>query len=276
MQTTVNFRLAGNAQPLILIPAIINQQNSYEFILDTGASISIVTPEIAEGLGIKKTGEDEGHGAGGKIKISLGKIDSLAVGTCQIDNLEIGISEELNQIAKVMGVKIDGNIGYDFLQNFRITIDYKQLKLSLSKFELEAFGDEVFQEVNFKIANPEKPLILISALVNGKDNFQFALDTGASNCVISNQLAGIIGLQMSENISMMGAGGGVKASIGTLESLQIGKAELENVSVAIADFFESLSQYVGNQIDGIIGYNFLREFKVMIDYPKEILVLKKN
>ena len=36
-----------------------------------------------------------------------------------------------------------------------------------------------------------------------------------------------------------------------------------------ADFFATLSQAVGAKLDGIIGYNFLRNFRVVMDYPSE-------
>ncbi len=41
----------------------------------------------------------------------------------------------------------------------------------------------------------------------------------------------------------------------------------------IADFFANLSQVVGAKLDGIVGYNFLRNYKVVIDYPNETLSL---
>jgi hypothetical protein len=43
--------------------------------------------------------------------------------------------------------------------------------------------------------------------------------------------------------------------------------------VIVADFFSMLSQAVGAKLDGIVGYNFLRDYKVVIDYPNELLRL---
>jgi len=34
-----------------------------------------------------------------------------------------------------------------------------------------------------------------------------------------------------------------------------------------------LSQAVGVRLDGIVGYNFLRNYKVVIDYPGQLLSL---
>jgi hypothetical protein len=41
----------------------------------------------------------------------------------------------------------------------------------------------------------------------------------------------------------------------------------------MADFFPMLSQAIGAKLDGIVGYNFLHNYKVVIDYPGETLSL---
>ncbi len=45
------------------------------------------------------------------------------------------------------------------------------------------------------------------------------------------------------------------------------------MAVVVADFFSMLSNAIGAKLDGIVGYNFLRNYKVALDYPNEILSL---
>ena len=45
------------------------------------------------------------------------------------------------------------------------------------------------------------------------------------------------------------------------------------MAVVVADFFTMLSAAVGAKLDGIVGYNFLRNYKVVIDYLGETLTL---
>jgi hypothetical protein len=59
------------------------------------------------------------------------------------------------------------------------------------------------------------------------------------------------------------------ASLATLERVKVGNTELEGVSVAVSDFVEQLSRAVGTEIKGIVGYNFLKAFRLTIDYPQE-------
>lgn len=273
MQTEVNFRLAGNAQPLILVPASVNGDGPHEFILDTGAGVSLLTPEFAEHVGVTQTGSKEGMGAAGKITVALGVVESLAVGQAAAENVQVAITSELHRIGAAIGAKVDGNIGYTYLKDFRLTLDYQKLTLQLTQSEQESNGKQPRAELKFKLAHPAKPLILVPALVNDEGPYIFALDTGASTTVLSSEVAQISGVNLTRIPNITGAGGTMQSSTGALRSLAVGNARLENLQVVTGDFLTMLSQIVTTKLDGIIGYNFLKEFKVTIDYPNETLRL---
>ncbi len=87
----VKFRLAGGAQPLILLPVHVNNRGPFDFILDTGAGTSLLASELAKQLEVKVIGSKEGQSAGGKVSVSLAKVDSLAVGETKLDDVDVGI-----------------------------------------------------------------------------------------------------------------------------------------------------------------------------------------
>ncbi len=113
----VKFRLAGGAQPLILLPVQVNGDGPFEFILDTGAGTSLLSSDLAKKLKIKIISTKEGQSAGGKISVSLAKVDSLAVGQAKLDDVDVGIVD-LTHIGNTIGTKIDGDVGYNFLKAF--------------------------------------------------------------------------------------------------------------------------------------------------------------
>src|SRR6266436_10097905 len=119
----VKFRLAGGAQPLILLPVQVNDRGPFDFILDTGAGTSLLSSDLAKQLEVKVIGSKEGQSAGGKVAVSLARVASLAVGETKLDDVDVGIVD-LAQIGKTVGAKIDGDLGYNFLKHFRVTIDY--------------------------------------------------------------------------------------------------------------------------------------------------------
>jgi predicted aspartyl protease len=276
MLTEVNFRLAGGAQPLILVPASVNDDGPHEFILDTGAGISLLTPECAERVGVTVTGNTEGMGAGGKVAVSLGVVESVAIGQAKALNVQVAITSELQRIGAVIGAKVDGNIGYSYLKNFRLTLDYQEQTLQLSDGEQEPGGNgsSARAALKFKLAHPSKPLILIPALVNGEGPYVFALDTGASTTVVSSEVAQILAIESTGIPQMTGAGGAMQGAKGIVRSLAVGNARLENLAIVTADFLTMLGRIVKTKLDGVIGYNFLKEFKVTIDYPNETLRLE--
>ena len=125
-----------------------------------------------------------------------------------------------------------------------------------------------------RLASLAKPLLLVDVHANGHGPFQFAIDTGTSTTAIAPELAQQLGLKASPVGPLTTGGAQVNVTAGTLESFQVGRARIDDLVVVVADFFSMLSQAVGARLDGIVGYNFLRNFRVVIDYPGEKLRLE--
>lgn len=269
MLAQVGFLLVGGLQPLILLPVSVNERGPYQFVLDTGAGLSLVTPELAEHLGVPVTDTKEGMGAAGRITVKIGQVEKLAVEEAAINDLQVAITSELEKIGKVIGTQIDGVLGYNFLCHFAIKIDYRDNKICFTV----AKAAELVNAIKFELAHAEKPLIIVNVRANGTGPHSFVLDTGASTTVLSRELADRLSLETTDIAEMTGGGGKVSASVGTIAQLAIGEQELRNVDVAIVDFLPSLSEIVGIKLDGIVGYNFLKEFVVTIDYGHEMVLL---
>jgi predicted aspartyl protease len=265
----VKFRLAGGAQPLILLPTRVNGAGPFDFILDTGAGTSLLSAELAQQLNIKILGTKEGQSAGGKISVSLAKVDSLAVGQAKIEDVDVGIVD-LDHISKTIGAKIDGDIGYNFLKHFRVTIDYQtgEIRFGGPK-RIENFGRSSKTEIAMRLASPAKPLVLVDVYANRRGPFQFAIDTGTSTTAIAPEVAQQLGIDGSPIGPLTTGASQVHVTAGNLKSFQVGGARVDDLIVVVADFFATLSQAVGAKLDGIVGYNFLRNFRVVMDYPSE-------
>jgi predicted aspartyl protease len=267
------FRLAGGAQPLILLPVRVNGRGTFDFILDTGAGTSLLSSDLAKELDVKTIGSKEGQSAGGKVSVSLAKVGSLAVGETKLDDVDVGIVD-LSHIAKTIGAKIDGDLGYNFLKHFRVTINYRDCELRLEDPKrVESFARGTQTEVPIRLANPAKPLILVDVHANGQGPFQFAIDTGTSTTAITPELAKQLGVETSPVGAGTTGGAPIDFHAGSLRLFQLGGAKIDNMDVVVADFFTMLNAAIGAKLDGIVGYNFLRNYKVVIDYPGENLTL---
>jgi clan AA aspartic protease (TIGR02281 family) len=116
-------------------------------------------------------------------------------------------------------------------------------------------------------------LMVVNAILNGKTALSFVLDTGASYTTISPAAAQQAGIQMPDNptvLSFHTANGIIQAPLATVRSLQVGGLELKDVTVAVHDVFPDPG------IAGLLGLNFLNEFRLDIDSRAGLLNLQKK
>ena len=269
----VAFRLAGGAQPLILLPVSVNGMPPREFVLDTGAGTTLLAPEFARELNVQVTGSKEGQTAGGKITAQLGCVESIAVGRFTCSNLDVAITD-LSPLSLAVGANIQGDLGYNFLRHFRLMLDFRANELRLDEpNRIDYFGPAALAEVPIRLAHPAKPLILVEAHVQDRGPFTFAIDTGTSTTAISSELARDLNLATARVAPITTGGAPVEILAAQISSLRIGRVEERTLDVIVGAFVPMLSSVIGAKLDGIIGYNFLRRYKVVIDYPGATLSL---
>jgi predicted aspartyl protease len=261
--------------PLVVLPTFINDEGPFQFILDTGNATAplILSRQLAESLKIEAhpSSEFPEPSVIGNVPAELlaATADSVSVGPFREEGIRIAVSKSLDQLSRAIGTDIDGNIGYRFLKDFRITLDYRQSILRLSRSR----GGEDPRAMDFDLGSP-KPLVMIWTTVNGEGPYRFALDTGAGTTIVSHELAQKLRLSQSRPIAMQGAGGAATGFLSQLSSIAFGNITLRDVTVVAADVFASLRKPVGGELDGIIGHNLMQQFCVTIDYPMKRLRLE--
>lgn len=130
----VPIRLAGPGGAALLVPVRINGEGPYDFVLDTGATLTCVDQALADSLGLPEARGRLGVGAGvggpaGSMR--LVEIDSLGVGDARAQGLT-GCTLDLAQFAE-MGLDARGLLGLNFLSSFRVTLDFAADRLTLSE-----------------------------------------------------------------------------------------------------------------------------------------------
>jgi clan AA aspartic protease (TIGR02281 family) len=112
-----------------LVEAQPRRGDSLALLIDTGASVTILTPAALERhrVAYRDTGRQALFStANGRVRAPVYRIDALAVGDWQVRDLDIGVLE--------LGSRgtVDGLLGMDFLQHFRFFIDQNRAELRLS------------------------------------------------------------------------------------------------------------------------------------------------
>lgn len=255
--------------PLVVLPVYVNDTGPLRFILDTGNATApfILSRQIAERLRINSHQSSEfpmpSVVGSEPTELLAATADSISIGPLREEGVRVGVSKSIDQLSRAIGEEIEGNIGYPFLKNLRITLDYPRSILELSQ---SRHGAEDWRAIDFDLGSP-KPLILTWVNVNHSGPYRFALDTGAGSTIVSSELAQKLGLTRGLSVPIQGAGGSATGFLTQLSSLEFGNISLRDVSVVAADVFAPLRDPAGGELDGIIGYNVIRQFRVTIDYP---------
>ena len=119
----IRFRISSS-RPLLMVDVEVNGLGPFNFVLDTGASFSVITPDTARAVGMAREGEKPtAIGAGGRIEAGFAKLASFRLGSHAVRNLGAAVMP-LDAVEQQLGVKIAGLIGYNFLKRFVVTLDY--------------------------------------------------------------------------------------------------------------------------------------------------------
>jgi len=172
----VNFRLRDKY--LMIVPAMVNGAGPFNFLLDTGATHTVIDPALARQLQLLMIGEASLTTVSDVRQDQLVRLKSVRVGNSEVSELG-AVIDKLDQV-KLKAPGIRGVLGEDFLSNFDFLIDYPH---KILRFGGDApAGDHCrFETMGRYHSEPTTNRLLIEAefldASNGKAQLQ--LDTGA-------------------------------------------------------------------------------------------------
>lgn len=112
-----------------VVQANLNNERTAHLIVDTGASMTVLSTNIAIDLGILGTTDNElltVNTAGGSVQVNMNYLSLLQVGTAQAKNVAVAI-HDLPDIPE----QIEGLLGMSFLKHFLVTLDAEHARLIL-------------------------------------------------------------------------------------------------------------------------------------------------
>lgn len=125
----------------IIVNAVLNKKARASLILDTGASLVLLSPGIGKELGLETSALKKGIIA----KISLADGSEADARLIILENVNIGGVEAKNVEGAVLlneGVKHDGLLGRSFLNKFNFQVDAANKKLILKRLRLQNTREE--------------------------------------------------------------------------------------------------------------------------------------
>jgi hypothetical protein len=256
--------------PFVMVK--INGKGPFNFEVDTGAMTSPLAAELMNEMG---------YGAATVAKQNTAEF-TLA------DGLSVTIpksSAEFAGLWPLVGQKIYGAIGYGVLKHFVVEFDYEHKMLTLydpQKFHYSGAG----ATFHASLMMGYDPQIAGAMAVPGAPPIpaRFTLDTGAGGTVISSPIVKKHNLmeRVTEKVpnppskpAVDGVDGQVFDTVtARISGLQLGKYTVDRPLVAFST--DSDGTFAMDSIGINLGSNILRRFKVIIDYPRQIVILEPN
>ena len=253
----------------IYVPVSINRNGPYQFILDTGAVSPDVSPDVVEEL---KLDMDE------RECVCL---ERFSIGGIERRDYRIATRDE-SDVSEILQRKIDGFLGFTFLEDLVVEIDYLERTLFLKKPEemdrrCSRRGETEKRkgksaQVELRIDNR---YTLVPACVNGDGPHYFLIDTGASRSIISPELAQRLDLERGKSQTARGVEGGKECYASTVKTLEVGGIRRTDLPVTVLDC-SRVDERIDSSIEGYIGNDFFSGLVVTIHYPEQLLILREG
>jgi len=271
---------------LIVVPVTIDNSDTLNFILDTGVnSIFITDPKVGEKLGLEYVREILISGAGEEKPlsafVSIDHLFKMGNITGYRQNMVI-LSEDILQLSEFIGVQIHGIFGHSLFEHFVVTIDFSNLMLNIIEFDRFRYRKRYGEKYPIVVteSKPYTDAITITESDSSTKKVRLVIDTGAGHALLLNSEEGHIQLPEKVIRANLGRGlnGEIFGSIGRIPKVSIGKHEMNDV---IASFPDSLSfsmkfPTTEDNRQGSIGGEFLRRFKVTLNYREGYMALKPS
>jgi Flp pilus assembly protein TadD/predicted aspartyl protease len=255
---TVPFKLVNNK---IVVIGRLNRVQ-VEWVLDTGAERTGISPEIASAAGIRTVSSTLTAGVGrpGVRRIRLGRAERVEVGTLTVRDVPVAIR------APVVGgaPRWQGQSLSPIALGFSVSVDYAKKRLVLAR----ALNDEGTAGVRLPMR--VQPLPLIRGTLNSAHPAYFVVDTGGEVISIGSDTADRLDMPSARHIPLRVLGmSGLDAEAFLLPGVDLDFAgvSLRRVGVAVLNL-RAPSVLLGYQVGGIVGHNFLSRYRVSIDVPR--------
>jgi predicted aspartyl protease len=277
----------------IIAEATINGKVKANLIVDTGAGPALViTSRLAQRIRDAQPepapDEERSGENSGPVESPLGpgppKIETLQWGEITARDIT-PMALDLGFVTERTGIEIDGIIGVGVFGKYITTFDYQGEKVILDdtgdrakvSAELRAAGADV---IPYEIITADQKIVLPVRIGDAPEEKLFILDTGASKLGIFQKSFEAVGQATEawprlDGIDVATVMGEHDASVVRVPKIALSRSSVEGVDCTVSDnpLAKPLSWLAGKDVAGLLGYSFLKHFKLTIDYQDKKVYL---
>lgn len=268
---------------LLIIPIYINQKGPFNFILDSGVGIAVITDsKLIDSVHIEnvRSVAITGFGAGKDLSAYIApQVEFSLIPTVKANIPTAILKSDALDLSGFTGMPIHGLIGYEFFSSFLVRINY-----SSGSVIVYPKDTHYIMKKGYRIpitVEENKPYLTteLSLKPGTKTKVKLIIDTGAGHPLSMETNKGIPFEVPQKKIHAnlgVGLSGKIDGYIARVSALRIGKFVLKDVLTSFPDY-----DHVGAKIrsfnrNGNIGNGVLKKFDIVFDYNRESLYIRPN
>jgi hypothetical protein len=179
-------------------------------------------------------------------------------------------------LREAYGIKVDGVLGYSFLKNFIVKVDYDKQMIEVWKP-----GNIKYPKAGSIMPLSKEKLPLFNAHVKDSTSIasSYIFDTGADLCLLMSDNFVEDNNILSSNkkvieVQAEGLGGEQMMKFTAIPQMRVGQYTFENVPSFIFKDTYNVTKYPAS--GGVVGNNLLSRFNLIINYPDAQIHLLPN
>ncbi|HEY3043663.1 MAG TPA: aspartyl protease family protein [Vicinamibacterales bacterium] len=260
---------------LVVLPVSVNGSQPLPFILDTGASVTVIDRRQAESLGLAAAARADVSTGGGDVAASDIKGVTLQIGDLGLPDLNV-IAIDMRGLSAGLGQPIAGILGYDIFHRYVVAIDYAAGLVTLH--EAARYVAPGAGEIIPITIEEQTPFINASILGSlAAPPAKLELDTGKTGALtlVREYVDKYSLLRPGQREVAITAGallpGQVPATVARVQGVQLGRSTVNEVLTMIVPDRDAAG--VSGATVGLLGGELLKRFTVVIDYSRNLVIL---
>jgi hypothetical protein len=277
---SMRFKLIRN---LVVIQLKINDKGPFNFILDTGVGLMIITdPKLVDSISLqnKRTIKLPGLGEGDNYEAYITpplKID--IPGLTSYDVASAILKTDHFNLSNFAGIPIHGLLGYELFNNLAVKLSFVDSVITVYRpQDVRLFRKGI--KIPLTIESHKPYLEAKVRLPNGTEQLcKLIVDLGAGHPVSLENMIKKHGLPQKFVTANLGVGlsGPISGFLSRIDEIDLGKYKMKKVITSFPnDYDEETLKYFSVQRDGNLGIGLLKRFTVIFDYHNSALYLKPN
>jgi len=264
----------------IVVQVKVNGKGPLNMLLDTDTDPSAIDAATAKELGLQ-VGTSGTPASGGGTETSVvypTRLASVELGGISAKDV-VAATIDLSKIAKRIGKPIQGVLGFSFLKDRIIQIDYGNSKIrffAVSPYPRIDLAPNTVNTIALPFRREDGEVIIDSVFVNN-EKLRATLDTGSSGTfTLTPEAIAILNLddqaQNGKGEQSVGYNGTYENKSGVLKSVRLGRYSAESVP---ADFWLPNTGYDKKKFQVNIGNGFFQDFMMTFDFKNKIVVFER-